>query len=232
MQKAKLLTPPRREDVNASIDACLTNAERLMGDAQALEYQELGGTRLAISILAQEEYAKAFLLYMVREEFLPWESRLLSVIRNHSCKHLLAVVMEWIAPEWDTTEELEAILDAEYAAERFPPRVSSALNILYSEKIRGRDDDEQYELDVVAIARGKRDAVKQDALYIDLDKSCRTKNNPGGVTQEDAEAEYKRADRYKWIVRGLIEPDAFEGIQLRRLKEVMKIVFWQHLKLD
>ncbi len=207
-----------------------------MDDAQALEFQEQGGVRLAICMLAQEEYAKAFLLYMVREGFLPWESALLRVIRNHACKHLLAIVMEWVKPEWSTLEELQTIMAAEFAADRFPPRVSSALNILYFEKIRGRDfsysDDEQYEPDVVAIARGERDAVKQDALYVDIDKGCRVKNTPNDLTREDAEAEYKRAVRYESIIRTLIHPDAVEGIQLAKLKEAMKIVFWQDCKPD
>ena len=56
----------RKEDVQASIDACIDNAGRLMDDALMLEFQEEGGTRLAICMLAQEEYAKAFLLYIGR----------------------------------------------------------------------------------------------------------------------------------------------------------------------
>ena len=59
MPKAKLLKPPRKLDVEATIDACLANASRLMDDALMLEFQERGGGRLAICVLAQEEYAKA-----------------------------------------------------------------------------------------------------------------------------------------------------------------------------
>src|SRR3984893_12411565 len=132
------ITPPRKEDVKKSIDACLDNADRLMDDALQLEFQERGGTRLAISMLAQEECAKAFLLYMAREELLPWDADLLRVMKNHECKHLLAIVMQYIDPEWDALEELQAIIRGEYdLGDSFPPRVSSALNILYFEKIGG-----------------------------------------------------------------------------------------------
>jgi AbiV family abortive infection protein len=93
------IKPPRKEDVQKSIDACLDNADRLMDDALQLEFQERGGTRLAICMLAQEEYAKAFLLYLAREELLPWDADLLRVMRNHECKHLLAIVTEYIDPE-------------------------------------------------------------------------------------------------------------------------------------
>jgi AbiV family abortive infection protein len=233
MRSSKLFRTPRKEDVQASIDACLHNAERLMDDALQLEFQERGGARLAICMLAQEEYAKAFLLYMVREELVPWDSDLLRVIRNHACKHLVAIVMEYIAPEWETFEELRAIIKAEYDLEgRFPPRVSSALNILYHEKIRRGDfqDDNDYDSDVIAIAFGERDAVKQDAIYIDLDKSCRVKNAPMDVTREDAHVEYERAGRYASIVLRIIGPDAHESLQLEKLKEAVKIVFWQKYK--
>lgn len=51
--------------------------------------------------------------------------------------------------------------------ERLPPRVSSALNIVCHEKIRRGDfcDDSDYESDVMAVARGERDTVKQGAVY-------------------------------------------------------------------
>jgi AbiV family abortive infection protein len=219
--------------VQASIDACLTNADRLMEDALQLEFQERGGARLAICMLAQEEYAKAFLLYMVREDLVPWDFDLLRVIRNHACKHLIAIVMEYVDPQWETMEELEKIIKAEFDLQgRFPPRVSSALNILYHEKIRRGDfiDDNDYEADVISVARGERDIIKQDAIYINLDKSCRVKNAPMDVTREDAALEYQRARRYGSTVIGLIGPDAYEGLQLKKLKEATKIVFWQKFK--
>src|ERR1700733_3234424 len=117
MSSPKPFRAPRQEDVQASIDACLTNADRLMDDALQLEFQERGGARLAICMLAQEEYAKAFLLYMVREGLVPWDSDLLRVIRNHACKHLVAIVMEYVDPQWETLEELETIIKAEFDLE-------------------------------------------------------------------------------------------------------------------
>jgi AbiV family abortive infection protein len=217
------IKPPRKEDVQKSIDACINNADRLMDDALQLEFQERGGTRLAICMLAQEEYAKAFLLYLAREELLPWDADLLRVMRNHECKHLLAIVIEYIDPEWDTLDELQAIIRGEYdLGDNFPPRVSSALNILYFEKMRRGNfehEENDYMPDVVAIAFRARDRIKQDALYIDLDKSCRVKNAPTEVTREDADAEYKRARRYASIVVGLVGPDPHERLQLEKLKK-------------
>jgi AbiV family abortive infection protein len=225
-----LLKAPSTKDVQASIEACLANADQMMEDAQALEFRDPAGTRLALSMLAQEEYSKAFILYMVREGLVPWDTDLLRVIRVHACKHLVAIVMEYIDPQWETLEELQGILNAEYDLDgRFPAHVSSALNILYHEKIRRGDflDDEDYERDVEGIARGERDKFKQAALYVDVDKSCRVRSSPLGIKLEESQAEYDRAQRYRSTVQSLLRADAYEGPQLQKLKEAMKIVFWQ-----
>ena len=55
-------------------------------------------TALALSILAQEEFAKAFLLQLVMDEALPWLPEVRRSIARHQCKHLLAIVMEWLPP--------------------------------------------------------------------------------------------------------------------------------------
>jgi hypothetical protein len=88
-------------------------------------------------------------------------------------------------------------------------------------------DEDDYEPDVVAIAFGKRDRVKQDAIYVDLDKSCRVKNSPMDVTREEADAEYERVRRYRSTVTSHVDSVAYEGLEFQKLKEAMKIVFWQ-----
>jgi hypothetical protein len=88
-------------------------------------------------------------------------------------------------------------------------------------------DENDYEPDVVAIAFGKRDRVKQDAIYVDLDKSCRVKNSPMDVTREEADAEYERVRRYRSTVTSHVDSVAYEGLEFQKLKEAMKIVFWQ-----
>lgn len=67
-------------------------------------------------------------------------------------------------------------------------------------------------------------------MYVDLDKSCRVKNSPMDVTMDQAQVEFERARRYGSIVTGLTAADPYEGIQLKKLKEATKIVFWQKYK--
>lgn len=225
-----LLKTPRAADIQASIDACLANGRRLLDDALVLEFQENGGARFLLCIVAQEEYAKAFLLYLAREEIIPWDSNLHRILRSHSCKHLVGIVMEYIDPQWDTLDELKKIYEDEYALEgRLPRPVSSALNILYWEIMRRGNfynDEDEYEPNVVAIARGGRDRAKQNAVYVDIDKSCRPVG-PAFISREQAQAEYERAGRYAWIVNDRMSNNAFTGIQMEKLREAVQIVFWQ-----
>jgi hypothetical protein len=75
------------------------------------------------------------------------------------------------------------------------------------------------------------DHVKQNAIYVDVDKSCRVKNSAtNDITREDAAIEYERASRYGSIVARLLQSDAYEGLELRKLKDAMKVVFWQKYK--
>ena len=45
-------------------------------------------TALALAVLAQEEFSKAFILQLVKEGALPWISEMRQSIRRHHCKHL------------------------------------------------------------------------------------------------------------------------------------------------
>ena len=47
------------ENINSSIDECIQNGKRLMEDAELLQDMDRYPTSYSISILAQEEFAKA-----------------------------------------------------------------------------------------------------------------------------------------------------------------------------
>jgi len=233
MREAAPLLQPRADDIQASIDACIANGDRLLDDALQLEFQEPASTRLMVSMLAQEEFAKAFLLFLVKQEIIPWDGDLLRAMNNHSCKHLVAIVMEYVDPQWETIEELRSILDAEFALDgAFPKPVSSALNILYFEKIRRGDffDENDYDPEVVRIASGERDKVKQDAVYVSIDRSGRVKSTPSSITLEAAKEEYEKAGRYRWLVTSLATDGPKDSEQFRKLREGMKIVYWQKFR--
>ncbi len=180
-------------------------------------------------MLAQEEFAKAFVLYLVREDILPWCRETLRITKSHECKHLVAIVMDYLDPQWSSLEELQKIYDDEYALDgAFPKHVSSALNILYFDKmLRSMLDAPEYDLDVRKVARGKRDEAKQDATYVGIGPDGRTTSTPLTVKLADSSKEYEKARQYRWFVSSLPDQTTDHSLQFRKLSEALKIVYWQ-----
>jgi AbiV family abortive infection protein len=93
---------PKRETLAKSIDAAIENGKHLLQDARLLFDWDRFATALALSVLAQEEFAKAFVLQLVMDDALPWLPEIHRSMARHQCKHLLAIVMEWLPPvDWD-----------------------------------------------------------------------------------------------------------------------------------
>ncbi|MGA2206250.1 MAG: AbiV family abortive infection protein [Terracidiphilus sp.] len=83
--------------------ACLANGERLIEDARWLPEDRLA-TIFALATIAQEEFAKAFLLFLVSRNALAWNSLMFRVTRDHASKQLLAHVMNYLNPMWEDFE--------------------------------------------------------------------------------------------------------------------------------
>src|ERR1700683_1328934 len=86
------------ETFSGSISACTSNGKNLLEDAQFLFDFDRFSTSLALAVLAQEEFAKAFLLQLVVDDALPWLPGDRRSMARHPCKHLLPIVMEWLPP--------------------------------------------------------------------------------------------------------------------------------------
>lgn len=91
---------PTAAVLERSIDATTTNGKALLEDASFLFDWDRFSTAFALAVLAQEEFAKAFLLQLVADEALPWLPEVQRSMARHQCKHLLAIVMDWL-PSWD-----------------------------------------------------------------------------------------------------------------------------------
>lgn len=90
--------PLKDETIRRSISATIENGKKLLEDAEFLFDFDRYSTALALSVLAQEEFAKAFLLQLVADDALPWLPEVHRSMARHQCKHLLGVVMEWLPP--------------------------------------------------------------------------------------------------------------------------------------
>jgi AbiV family abortive infection protein len=97
---------PKIEALEKSISATTTNGRRLLDDAKTLFDFDRFSTALALAVLAQEEFSKAFLLQLVLDGALPWLPEVRRSMARHQSKHLLAIVMEWLPPfDWDEIME-------------------------------------------------------------------------------------------------------------------------------
>jgi len=81
--------------------ACLSNGERLLNDADFLIYSEPPNTSFALALLAQEEFAKAFLMVLVSKGVIPWNALIYRATSDHTCKQLMGLVMSYISPDAD-----------------------------------------------------------------------------------------------------------------------------------
>lgn len=81
---------------------CLSNGERLLDDADFVNRPEHpAGTPFALATIAQEEFAKAFLLFLASRGVIEWNSFVYRATRDHTCKQLLGLVLNHLSPDWD-----------------------------------------------------------------------------------------------------------------------------------
>jgi len=67
--------------------ACSENGRRLLEDAKTMLEWDRFPTALALAVLAQEEFAKVFLLQLVVDDALPWVPEIQRSMARHQSKH-------------------------------------------------------------------------------------------------------------------------------------------------
>jgi AbiV family abortive infection protein len=172
--------------IQESIEACIKSGKRLLQDAEWVMHRE--STGIALAMLAQEEFAKAFVLALVRDGIIPWTEAVRGSLHVHECKHLVTIIMEWLSAvnEIRAGQTIEQLLRRDLAL-HLPANVAIAMNIFRHEmieRIGGSNPDRYPEWGGLArrIAKGKRDRKKQAALYVDI-------GDDGAVASEPTESE-------------------------------------------
>ena len=186
----------------AGIAAAIHNGDRLVEDAKLLLEWGSVPTSYALAVLAQEEYAKALILSLVDAGALPWSPGVRRALQDHVCKQLASLILDYLSPD---VEEFLRRYDPAAGAqsdEIFPPDVLNAINLICHERIpRERDrwwvgpDDEPLDDNVSAIADGRLDRKKQDAIYVRIGRTGAAISEPGGVHAESASFEVERSER-------------------------------------
>jgi len=221
-----------------SIRASLDNAERLLYDAESLYIEDSAPSVYALSIIAQEEFAKAFILHLVSLECIPWDSETWKMLRNHACKQLFTLIMDFLNPDFD--EFIERIdKDRENIARgtirpTFPSHIADAINIIRHEKATKNGYRNQWlnindpQCDKVArmIGDGNIDKLKQNALYVNIGKTGQVINTPSLVKPNLAMAELAKTRRIRktlYYKEGkLLGPI---GLDFEKLSAAFKLVF-------
>ncbi|MHC4695163.1 MAG: AbiV family abortive infection protein [Planctomycetota bacterium] len=84
-----------------SAKRCRENIRWLLDEAELLEYAERPPMRHYLSMIAQEEAAKALLLHLVAVNAPSWTPFLLRATRDHQCKQLVGIILDHMAPNTD-----------------------------------------------------------------------------------------------------------------------------------
>jgi hypothetical protein len=196
-----------------SIVACTDNADRLLEETYDLEFRTPSATRMYIAQIAQEECAKGFILYLVREGVMPYTQAVRRAIKDHAAKQLVGVLMDYIIMHWDEIEELDRAIHLEVGlGSRLPNDVGSAVELLCYEKIgrwSGNNyiwvEDPAYDRLVEKISEGHKDRRKQDALYVRVGKTGQVASTPSVISDEETTRELELARRYWRFVVDLAE---------------------------
>ncbi|TIS53786.1 MAG: hypothetical protein E5W91_29470 [Mesorhizobium sp.] len=131
------LNRPSSTTLAKTIEACIDNGDRLLNESYNLEFVSPSSSRYYLIAITQEEFAKAFMLYLVYSDVIPFSKLILRAMSDHSCKQLVGMLMDYMIMHWDKLEEHQEILDRELELgdDHFPLEIASALDILRYEKI-------------------------------------------------------------------------------------------------
>lgn len=176
----------------------VANAARLFEDAKLSEELERHPTAFGLAVLAQEEYGKAFLVHLAADHQVPWTAELEKATRNHLCKQLVALVLEYVSRK-DFSELLEEP-DKFRGASTLPGHVLSAIEIVVHEHVRNWSraewsDGAQVHPMANRIARGVLDREKQTGFYVHVGWDGCVRRAPWMISGSRCREELARTER-------------------------------------
>jgi AbiV family abortive infection protein len=214
--------------------ATSANAQRLLAEAELLEFATPCATPLYLSLIAQEELAKAFLLYLSAREVIPWSQHILHATKDHRSKQLVMIVLDHLSPDIDTFLSRMKHALAAGSTLVLPKNVSDALRVLRYEKIgrwEGQEwigaDEQRWDREAAAALKGKRDHWKQDALYVRLGRNGTIAHIPN-TSREVFRSEFQKAERIRRSLESLMENHYLLDPDFDILQSLLKTLFEDH----
>ena len=219
-------------EIHRTIAACMANGNRLIEESYDLEFRQPPSSQYFLCMIAQEEFSKAFVFYLVREGIAQLSKPLLRAVHNHSCKQLVGMIMDYMIMYWDDEEEFYAHLRLDHdAGDRLPNGVGSALEILLYEKI-GRweandwswGEDPNYDKEALKVSEGAKDRRKQQALYVGVGQDGRITSTPDTITEDETKAELDRAYRFARFLDEILK-DGAPSLRYDKVMAAFKTLF-------
>jgi len=166
----------------------------LLTDAKLLYDNSRYARAAALSILSEEEFSKAFMLFICGHQH-RWDSVIYNGIKDHGPKQAVVEGM----PRYFNWIETNIASVAKMNQFSFIPAIPSlipspdTLSELFTSVKKEFMDQKQ------------RDKYKQNLTYVDIDKKAKVSNDPKKVKKEDADKSIKRAERFQKIIDMLYE---------------------------
>jgi len=217
------------ENLTKAISVILDNGDRLVEDARNLAEYGRFPTAYALCILAQEEYAKAFLLYLISEGAIPWTQELRRMLHDHTCKQLLSLIIDFLEPD-DFLAWLDKRKNENY---KIPAHIIDVINILRHEKLPkqgqwawiGEEDPPCNQL-ARKVADGIFDKQKQDAFYVRLGKDGSIASAPLRITEVMVNELLEKTQRFsQFFIRSDSKFKPIESIDYMKIFWTFRLLF-------
>jgi AbiV family abortive infection protein len=209
-------------ELSQSVKICENNGNRLLEDAEYLYGFESYASAYGLAKLAQEEFAKGFILRLVESGALKWTKEVRRSLNHHVSKQLMAVILEFLNP--DTSDFLKMV-ENDTLLKR-PRKVSDAINIYVHEVLRRWEsanwiwaDDPEYDKEAKSIFEGKEDKEKQNSLYVQISSDGRAIDYTANFKKENTKVEIEKAKRYGSFVGSKNDDSRF-----REIVEIIKLI--------
>jgi len=219
------------------VRACVDNGCALLEDAELMHGWDRFGTAYALTILAEEEFSKGFLLYLVQDKAIPWTSEVRRAVRNHESKHLLALLMEHLAERGESWLEDPRQRNQPKMQDFVRGQVAAAINLLRYEKVGKWEapfswdvlEPEDYDRETKGVADGSVDRAKQSVIYVNIGRDGTTLTTPSAVSSFQSAKEMDRCKLLKELATDMAHGTSGYIMAFReyeQLKDALRTMFW------
>lgn len=208
-------------ELTESIKICVRNGDRLLEDAKWLCDFDRYASAYGIAKLAQEEYAKGFILQLVESGALNWDDEVKRSLNHHVSKQLISIILDHINPDFD---EFMKLVKNKTLLNR-PPKVSDAINI-YIHEILSRwksstwwwAEEPIYDKEAKSVFNKKEEKIKHNAFFVKILNDGRAVDSTSRFTKDIVQAEIEKTGRYS----GSINVDDFKYKEIVEILKEMK----------